>query len=123
MQYKYVPGSKSLTGRTRRTTPENWISGPDPHQHELFYAWHKHRAQCRFRREPYELTFEDWQLIWTNPMDFLNRGRQPESLVLTRKDISAEWSVDNCEIITRLDQLRRANEYKAEKRRHARSTI
>lgn len=123
MQYKYLPESRARVRKPYRTDPDRWISGPDPYKHELFYAWHKHRAQCRFRREPYELTFEDWQSIWHDPKEFFNRGRQPECLILTRKNIAGEWSLDNCEIITRLEQLQRSNAYKAEKQRRDRSKL
>ncbi len=108
MQYRYAPNkSKSVKGRKRRTTPEYWKSGPDPLRHEMYYAWAKHKSQANYRGEAYELTFEDWLLIWSNPEDFLRRGRKPEDLTLTRKDHEAPWTLDNCEVILRLDQLRR----------------
>ena len=105
MKYKYAVGLRPEKIPQRRSDPNKWLSGPDPYQHELFYAWHKHRSQARFRKEEYNLTFEDWQLIWINPADFLNRGRQPEDLVLTRKDHEGAWSIDNCHIITRYEAL------------------
>lgn len=106
LKYSYQP-SKAVKGRGRRRTPERWRSGPDPYQHELYYAWHKHRSQANYRGEPYELTFEDWQVIWANPEDFLNRGRKPDNLTLTRIDPEGAWSTDNVIIMTRLEHLRK----------------
>ena len=94
--------------KPRRLAPEKWISGPDPHRHEMFTAWHKHRAQARFRGETYELTFEDFIQVWGSYTEFKCRGRTPDSLVLTRKIDSGAWSVTNCEIITRYEQLCRS---------------
>ena len=117
MEYRYAPNkSYSKQGKIRRKGPEKWISGPEPYQHELFYAWHKHRSQARYRKEPYELTFEDWQKFWIKQEDFFARGRQPEDLCITRKDPDLAWSADNCEIVTRLEQLRRAKSWTMRKR-------
>jgi len=108
MQYKYAPyKNKSKTHRARGSFPENWKSGPEPIMHEMYYAWSKHRAQANFRKEPYELTWDDWRVIFANTDDFLNRGRQQESIVLTRRDVGGAWSLDNCELITRYEQLLR----------------
>ena len=111
MQYRYAPKTPRLgqykDTRGRRYDPSKWISGPDPLQHEMYYAWSKHRSQCLWRGEPYELTWPDWQAIFHDPQIFLNRGRRPNDLVLTRQDQELSWHKDNVEIITRLEQLRR----------------
>jgi len=108
-QFKYAPKEgKSKSGKPRRMFPENWVSGPDLLTHDMYYAWSKHKAQARFRNEAYALTWEDWLDIWANPTDFLNRGRQPEDLTLTRIDDDGAWTRDNVEIMTRLEQLRKA---------------
>ncbi len=107
MQNKYAPNKSRARIRTRRRTPEYWKSGPDPLQHEMYYAWAKHRSQAHYRGESYDLTFEDWQEIWSNPEDFLRRGRKPDDLTLTRRDPELPWTLDNCEVLLRLDQLRR----------------
>lgn len=108
-KFKYAPKeSFSKQGRPRKIFPHNWVTGPDMLRHEMYYAWQKHRAQARYRNEPYDLTFEDWEIIWANTNDFLSRGRKPEDLTLTRLDLDGAWTLDNCIIITRLEQLRRA---------------
>ena len=109
MEQKYTPPPRARFRKAYNTDHNRWLSGPDPFQHELFYAWHKHRAQCRFRKEPYELTFEDWQTIWADPEEFAQRGRQRLSIILTRIDYEKSWTMDNVEKITRLEQLRRSN--------------
>lgn len=113
MQFKYavqtrLDGKRGRGGRPQ--DPNSWISGPDLLQHEMYYAWSKHKSQAHYRKEQHDLTWADWQAIWHNPHDFLSRGRQPDSLVLTRRDIEQGWTRDNVEIITRLEQLRRTAE-------------
>ena len=100
MEYKYAKYPVK-----RRARPESWITGPDEMTHEKFYAWHKHRAQANYRQEEYYLTFDDWQQLW--PTDkFINRGRETESFVLTRVERDGPWSIANCEVITRREQLK-----------------
>jgi hypothetical protein len=106
--------------KSRRPTPEKWLSGPDPHRHEMFTAWHKHRAQARFRKEPYELSFEDFITVWGSYTEFKCRGKTPESLCMTRRIDSGAWSVANCEIITRYEQLCRSAKLKIGKPRKRR---
>jgi hypothetical protein len=110
-QFKYAPKiGKSKSGKPRKMFPNNWISGPDILTHDMYYAWHKHRAQANFRKEAYDLTWDDWMTIWANPIDFQNRGRSPEDLTLTRIDDDGDWTMANVEVITRLEQLRKARD-------------
>jgi len=106
--YKNRDGSNTLG---RKVKPETWISGDCPIVHDKYYAWLKHRAQARYRGEDYYLSFEDWCELWT-PSKWSQRGRKADSLVLQRQRIDGEWSLDNCEVVTRLEQLRRQREYK-----------
>jgi hypothetical protein len=111
--FKYAPKKLATTntyGKPRRMFPDNWISGPDQVQHEMYYAWAKHKSQAKFRKEAYDLTWEDWRDIWANPIDFLNRGRKPDDLTLTRIDDDGAWTRDNVMVITRLEQLRKARD-------------
>ena len=109
--FKYAPKKPSLKnsyGKPRRMFPDNWTSGPDPIHHDMYYAWAKHKSQAAYRKEAHDLTWEDWQTIWANPVDFLNRGRKPEDLTLTRIDDEGAWTMDNVVVMTRLEQLRKA---------------
>lgn len=108
-KFKYAPKeTKSKSGKPRKIFPDNWISGPDMLRHEMYYAWLKHRSQARYRKEAYELSWEDWQEMWANPIDFQNRGRKPDDLTLTRIDDDGAWELANVVVITRLEQLRKA---------------
>jgi hypothetical protein len=69
-------------------------------------AWARHKAQAKYRGEAYELSFEDWLAFWT-PAAWSMKGRGRNSICLTRKDIEGPWSRDNCELMSRLDLLRR----------------
>lgn len=116
-KFKYAAtATLSKMGRPRKIFPDNWCTGPDYLRHEMYYAWQKHKSQANYRKEPYDLTFEDWEKIWSNPTDFLNRGRKPEDLTLTRLDLDGAWTLDNCIVITRLEQLRRAMAHKMNKK-------
>lgn len=115
-KFKYAPkNSFSKLGRPRKIFPDNWCTGPDPLRHEMYYAWQKHRSQANYRKEPYDLSWEDWEKIWQNTTLFLNRGRKPDDMTLTREDPDGAWTLSNCIVITRLEQLRRAMEYKMKK--------
>ena len=99
---KYEPmikGPQAKKGRTRRQTPELWISGPDPIEHDKYYAWQKHKAQAKFRGEEYQLEWEDFQSIWPNDL-FVQRGRRRGCYTMIRLDNTQPWSKDNVEVVT-----------------------
>lgn len=112
MKNSYIPKPKPPRAdrRGRPVNPEKWVTGPDPHRREKYYAFLKHKAQCNFRNELYELTFDDWETYWTDE-NYSQRGRRKNSLVLTRKDITEAWSVDNCILQTREVHLKRKKEF------------
>lgn len=101
MRYKYANYAAKQGKRSHL-----WITGPDELTHEKFYAWHKHRSQANYRQEEYYLTFDDWQQLWPDDK-FLNRGRETSCFVLTRIEREGPWSIANCEVVTRYDQLKR----------------
>ena len=110
-QFKYAPKEgKSKMGKPRKMFPDNWLSGPDLLTHDMYYAWSKHKAQAAYRKEPHSLSWADWQTIWANPIDYQNRGRKPEDLTLTRIDDDGAWTMSNVEVMTRLEQLRKARD-------------
>ncbi len=109
---KYEPmirGSQSKRGRTRMRTPHTWLSGPDPIDHDKYYAWQKHRAQARFRKEEYNMTWEDWQGLWPHEL-FVQRGRDPDCLCMIRTDNTEPWVIGNVEIVTRRQHLQTQRE-------------
>jgi hypothetical protein len=62
----------------------------------------RHRAQCAFRGEEFELTLEDWCMFWPDEPTFARRGRAIDDLVMTRFDVEKSWSRENCCLVTRL---------------------
>lgn len=115
MKQKYVPQAKKKFGPSnqpgRYVNPEQWITGPDPLTREKYYAWLKHRAQAKYRKEPYHLTWDDWQTLWSDE-DFKRRGRKPKDLCLVKTDLDLGWCISNVQVCTRQDQFNRNGEYR-----------
>jgi hypothetical protein len=103
--------TNKVKGTRRRQTPETWISGPDPIEHEKYYAWLKHRAQAKFRNEEHTLTWEDWQTLWPTDL-FLKRGRGVDDLCVSIVNLEHGWHIWNVTICTRREHLQRAREYR-----------
>lgn len=92
-----------IPGKAR---PKAWIY-KDPFDHQRHLPFLKARAQAKYRDEPWELTPEDWFSLWSTPELWAQRGRHADSLCLVRIDQEGSWSMNNVEIIVRLEQLRR----------------
>lgn len=89
--YKKVQGD----GRQGRAAdPDQWITGPDPVEHDKYYAWLKHRSQARFRGEEYNLTWQDWSRLWGLDK-WLSRGRSSECYTMYRLNSTVPWHKDN----------------------------
>jgi hypothetical protein len=99
----------------RYPNPDEWLSGPDPIEHDKYYAWKKHHAQARYRKEEYDLSWEDWQELWPNDK-WLSRGRGKDDFCLCRINPEQPWTLYNCEVVDRMTYLKRANEYRELKR-------
>jgi hypothetical protein len=112
-KYKYVPGSKRVSNKVqgRPVNPDKWITGPCELTHDKYYAWLKHKAQAKFRGEDYQLSWDDWQSIWSDD-DFLLRGRSKESLCLQKIDLEDTWNKNNVIVAPRYEYLKRAKEYR-----------
>jgi hypothetical protein len=83
-----------------------WITGTDPYRREKYYAFLQHRNQANFRKEEYELTFDDWEVLWSDS-DLAKRGRSSTSLSLFRIDRKEAWSITNVDILQRKIGIRR----------------
>jgi hypothetical protein len=81
-------------------------------QDELLHArhlgFHRSRCQAKFRGEPWELTEEDWNAIWT-PERWLRRGRGNTELCMSLLDEMGGWTVDNVCLVSRGLQLKIKN--------------
>lgn len=95
----------------RIVDPSKWKTGPNILDRERYYAWLKHKAQCNFRGELHELTWEDWQELWPEEL-FLKRGRSQNSLVLSRINVHDSWRIDNVSVTTKGEHLKRNGEFR-----------
>jgi hypothetical protein len=68
-------------------------------------AWLRFKAQCEYRSELCDITWDQWQIIWSKDDHWLNRGRQPHDYVLSRIDWEGAWTLPNVCIMTRYQQL------------------
>lgn len=68
-------------------------------------AYVRFTSQCSYRGEVNEITFSEFCQFWHDETQWAQRGRRPESLVLTRYDPDLPWSKTNCCIMTRRCQL------------------
>lgn len=105
MKFKYAKysetGRQAPNGRPgRHVDPSCWCTGPDPLRHDKYYAWLKHRAQAKYRKEDYSLSWDEWELLWTDER-WLERGRTIDSLCLQQIELGEGWHFNNVEIVTR----------------------
>ena len=87
--------------------PHLW-NHPDPEIHIKYHPWQMAKAQAVFRKEPWDLSFEEYCAIWQD--HWHNRGRCPENVCMTRRDEDIGWDFENIEIITRKEHFQRGAE-------------
>lgn len=75
---------------------------------EMFRGYLLRESMCRFRSEPWELTFADFTELW-GP-HWHQRGTGSDEMCLTRIDDSLPWRKDNCAVVTRNSYLRRVTQ-------------
>jgi hypothetical protein len=92
--------------------PQDWLSGPDPVDHRLYNDCLKARAQAWYRGEQWSITEQEYIGLWRNDDNYKKKGRTRESLCMVRVDPEQPWTVDNVEIITRLEHLRNCGNLK-----------
>jgi hypothetical protein len=80
----------------------------DPLLHARHLGFQRARCQARFRREPWTLTEQQWNDIWT-PERWQRRGRHIDDLCLCLIDEFGGWSVDNVVMLSRDAQLKIKN--------------
>lgn len=84
--------------------PNAWkVPGEIPHQQHV--AWHRMRAQAIYRKEAWNLSFEEFQEIWKD--HWHQRGRGADNYCLTRADDTQPWDRNNCICVQRIVHLRR----------------
>jgi hypothetical protein len=92
-------------GKGTGPRPHVWKSGPNETDHDSYRAWLQCRNQANFRKEGWDLTFEQWQQHWAGMWH--RRGRTSQELCITRLDCSRPWSDTNVIIITRRQHAQR----------------
>lgn len=95
------------------------------HQDPIVHAKHRGfllaRAQAKLRGEVFDLEEEIWFKIWTNDL-WSKRGRNSDSMVITRINPNLPWTEKNIVIMNRMDSIVRGiKDYK--KKRHANKSI
>lgn len=99
-----MPTNQPKSKGARGPRPHVWRVGPDENRHQMYIPWLKSKAQARYRGEEWCLEFEDFFALWDGQWHL--RGRDPESLCMTRVDWELAWTPTNTIIVTRLDHLR-----------------
>lgn len=80
-------------------------------QAEQRMSYNRMRAQAKFRKkqgrpgEEWHLTWEQYVSIWEGRWHL--RGTFKGSYVLTKRDQTEDWHIDNVEVLPRLEQWRR----------------
>lgn len=77
-------------------------------------AWDRMKAQAKFRNEPWNLSWQDFQDLWEG--HWHNRGRSVDDLCLTRIDWTGTWELGNIELVTRKEHYSRQGRARAERR-------
>jgi hypothetical protein len=102
---KWAHNGRTRPGeRGRPVDPSCWITGPCPIRRDKHYAWRKHLAQAKFRKESYSLSWADWESIWDDDTWSL-RGRGADHLCLAQKIVGDGWHLNNVEVLTRRELL------------------
>lgn len=88
----------------KKLRPHLWkVQGERPHQQ--YCAWLQMRAQANYRGETFDLTFEQYQAVWSQHWDL--KGRGVANYCLTRIDQEAGWHMANVICIPRIEHLQR----------------
>ena len=98
--------TNSRAGKGTGVRPHVWKSGTDPQLHEQYTQWLRQRAQANFRKEAWDLSFEDFVEIWGT--DWCHRGRASNDLCMTRDDYDLAWHKTNVTIVPRHEHVRRS---------------
>jgi hypothetical protein len=93
-----------MSNKRGKLRPQLWKTGPDPMIHRKYLPFLRARAQANFRLEDWLMSFDEYQQLWTHERWEL-RGKGTNDLCMTRVDHDGPWSIDNCHIVTRKQQL------------------
>lgn len=71
--------------------------------YEMVLPYQRTRAQAKYRKERFELSFEEYVFLWQD--EWHNRGKQSDQYCMTRIDNTKPWNIENTTIMLRSDQL------------------
>jgi hypothetical protein len=71
---------------------------------EIRFKYTQMKAQAKFRGEEFVLTWQEFQDKWQGKWHL--RGRESNSLCMTRLDWDGAWDNDNTIIVERIEHLR-----------------
>jgi hypothetical protein len=103
IDYKRKKNPNAHKNRQRGPRPHVWKWGPDPTLKDMNLSFLRMRAQCKYRNEPFELTFDDYRDIWSG--SWHRRGRTNGSLNITRIHKDEPWTRSNTHLVTRINNL------------------
>mgnify|MGYP001556568427 CR=1 FL=1 len=72
-------------------------------------CFNRSRAQARYRKEDWELTFEEYKSVWGD--DFWFRGTGIDDYCLKRIDGDGAWDTSNVIVCKRREYLAKGGEY------------
>ena len=93
-------------GRGCGPRPTVWCTGPDPVRHDQYTQFLRQRAQARFRKEAWQLEFDDFVEVWSS--NWSQRGRLSHELCMTRENYDLPWNPGNVVIVPRHEHVRRS---------------
>jgi len=94
---------KKGSGSKPGPRPHTWkVQGEIPHQQ--YCAWLQMKAQASYRKETFELTFEDFQTVWQGKWE--RKGRGINDYCLTRSNPESSWHIDNVICLPRAEHFK-----------------
>ena len=76
---------------------------PDPIDHKLFMDCMRARAQAWYMGQEWEITEDEYIAMWREGDLYQRKGRHNEDYCMVRKNYDLPWTLDNVQIITRLE--------------------
>lgn len=103
INYKHRINPNAYSNRQRGPRPHVWKWGPDSTLKDMNLSFLRMRAQCKYRKEPFDLTFDDYRSVWGT--QWSRRGRTNGSLNITRKEKTGAWTRTNVHLVERIEHL------------------
>lgn len=76
---------------------------PDDDDHKLFMDCMRARAQAWYHGQEWLIAEDDYIAMWRENDRYLNKGRHNDQFCMVRRNYDLPWTLDNVQIITRLE--------------------